>query len=77
MLAQLPSNMLITRVRPSVYLPAAAMVWSGVSAATAGCKSAGELWAVQIILGICEAPLFPGVSYFAFYCLLSKIMTLG
>jgi hypothetical protein len=26
MLAQLPSNMLITRVRPSIYLPAAAYI---------------------------------------------------
>lgn len=62
MLAQLPSNMLITRVKPSVYLPAAAFVWSAVSAATVGCTSAGGLWAVQFVLGIVEAPLFPGVS---------------
>ena len=62
MLAQLPSNMLITRVRPSIYLPAAAFIWSTISAMTALCKSAGALWGVQFILGIVEAPLFPGVS---------------
>lgn len=62
MLAQLPSNMLITRVRPAVYLPSAALLWSGISAATAGCTSSGGLFAVQFILGIIEAPLFPGVS---------------
>src|SRR5687768_13545147 len=61
MLAQLPSNMLITRVRPNIYLSAAALVWSAVSAATVGCTSAGSLWAVQFVLGIVEAPLFPGV----------------
>lgn len=60
-LAQLPSNMLMTRVRPNIYLPAAALVWSAVSAATVGCTSAGSLWAVQFVLGIVEAPLFPGV----------------
>jgi hypothetical protein len=63
MLAQLPSNMLITRVKPSVYLPAAAFLWSGISAATAACTSAGGLMAVQFVLGIVEAPLFPGVCY--------------
>ncbi|ETN45871.1 uncharacterized protein HMPREF1541_00052 [Cyphellophora europaea CBS 101466] len=63
MLAQLPSNMLITRVKPSVYLPAAAFVWSAVSAATVGCTSAGGLWAVQFVLGIVEAPLFPGAVF--------------
>ncbi|TDZ31635.1 MFS transporter prlL [Colletotrichum spinosum] len=63
MLAQLPSNMLITRVRPSVYLPACAIVWSGVSAATAGVTKPGELFAVQFILGVVEAPLFPGAVF--------------
>lgn len=61
MLAQLPSNMLITRVRPALYLPTCAILWSGVSAATAGVKTPGELFGVQFILGIIEAPLFPGV----------------
>ncbi|KAH8730610.1 MFS transporter [Phaeosphaeriaceae sp. PMI808] len=63
MLAQLPSNMLITRVRPAPYLPTCALLWSGVSAATAAVTSANELFAVQFVLGIIEAPLFPGVVY--------------
>jgi fucose permease len=69
MLSQLPSNMIITRVRPAIYLPTCAILWSGVSAATAGVTSAGELFAVQIVLGIIEAPLFPGVSC----CSLSRL----
>ncbi|KAF1929416.1 MFS general substrate transporter [Didymella exigua CBS 183.55] len=63
MLAQLPSNMLITRLRPQLYLPTCALLWSGVSAATAGVKSPGELFAVQFVLGIIEAPLFPGAVF--------------
>jgi hypothetical protein len=63
MVAQLPSNMLITRVRPSIYLPAAAFIWSAISALTVVCTSAGGLWGVQFVLGIVEAPLFPGVRF--------------
>ncbi|KAK2014194.1 MFS general substrate transporter [Colletotrichum eremochloae] len=63
MLAQLPSNMLITRVRPGLYLPTCAILWSGVSAATAAVTSPGQLFAVQFVLGIIEAPLFPGAVY--------------
>ncbi|KAL6355147.1 hypothetical protein LRP88_11395 [Fusarium phalaenopsidis] len=63
MVAQLPSNMLITRVRPSIYLPAAAFIWSAISALTVVCTSAGGLWAVQFVLGIVEAPLFPGAVF--------------
>lgn len=62
MLAQLPSNMLLTRVRPGIYLPVTAMVWSGVSAATAAASNASTLFVIRFLLGILEAPLFPGVS---------------
>lgn len=63
MLAQLPSNMLITRVPPNIFLPIAAFLWSGISAATAACTNAEGLWALQFILGITESPLFPGAVF--------------
>ena len=62
MLAQLPSNMLLTRVRPSIYLPVTCIVWSSVAIATAGVKNAQHLFVVRFFLGILEAPLFPGAS---------------
>lgn len=52
--------MIITKTRPSIYLCTAAIVWSGVAAATIGVKSAQALWAVRFLLGVVEAPLFPG-----------------
>lgn len=61
--AQLPSNMLITRIRPSWYLPSAAIAWSFVSACTALTTNFGSLVAVRFFLGIVEAPLFPGAVY--------------
>ncbi|GKT48613.1 putative transporter [Colletotrichum spaethianum] len=63
MIAQLPSNMLITRVRPSVYIPCCVLAWSCVSAATAAAKSFHSLIAIRIALGVVEAPFFPGVLY--------------
>lgn len=63
MLMQIPSNMILTRVRPSLYLPIWACVWSVVSAATASVNNFGQLISVRILLGIAEAPFFPGVFY--------------
>ncbi|KAF0318944.1 major facilitator superfamily transporter [Colletotrichum asianum] len=63
MIMQIPSNMLLTRVRPSLYLPFWACVWSAVSAATAGVQNFNQLLAVRCILGIAEVPFFPGVYY--------------
>lgn len=63
MLMQLPSNMILTRVRPSIYMPLWVTAWSVVSACTAAVHSFGGLVAVRFILGICEAPFFPGAYY--------------
>lgn len=62
MLGQLPSNMIIPYIRPGIYLPAMAILWSGVSAAIAGVKTYTGLLVVRVFLGLVEAPLFPGVS---------------
>jgi MFS family permease len=40
------------------------MVWSCVSAATAGVKNFSGLIAVRFFLGFVEAPFFPGVSIY-------------
>ncbi|KAF9869717.1 hypothetical protein CkaCkLH20_12760 [Colletotrichum karsti] len=56
-------NMILTRVRPSIYLPLWACVWSAVSAATASVDNFGHLLAVRCVLGVAEAPFFPGVFY--------------
>ena len=62
-LMQLPSNMILTKVRPSLYIPLWVCVWSVVSSATAGTHSFGGLIGVRLVLGVCEAPFFPGVFY--------------
>ncbi|KAH8729122.1 major facilitator superfamily domain-containing protein [Phaeosphaeriaceae sp. PMI808] len=66
-LGQIPSNMIIGKVRPSLYLCCMALVWSGVSAATCGVKNYSGLIAVRFFLGLVEAPLFPGVRITSFY----------
>lgn len=62
-LGQIPSNMIIGKVRPSSYLCLMAITWSGVSAATCGATNYQGLWAVRFFLGLVEAPLFPGAIY--------------
>ncbi|KAM7213837.1 phthalate transporter [Rhypophila decipiens] len=63
LLMQLPSNMLITRVRPSLYLTTAMMLWGGVSACNAATHKFTELIVVRFFLGFVEAPFFPGAIF--------------
>ncbi|KAG9254174.1 major facilitator superfamily domain-containing protein [Emericellopsis atlantica] len=71
MLMQIPSNMILTRVRPSLYLPVWACIWSVVSASTSAVHNFGQLIAVRCLLGIAEAPFFPGV-FFLLSCWYTK-----
>lgn len=57
------SNMLLTRTRPSMYIPAWTALWSIVSAATAGAGTYTHLIVIRFFLGIAEAPFFPGMSH--------------
>lgn len=61
---QIPSNLLLNKFgKPGIYLPSCMIVWGAISAATAGCKSAGGLYAVRFFLGFVEAAYFPGCKF--------------
>ncbi|KAF1831190.1 MFS general substrate transporter [Decorospora gaudefroyi] len=62
-LMQVPSNMLITRIRPGVYMSSWMFIWAIVSACTALVQSFGGLVAARFFLGITEAPFYPGATY--------------
>ncbi|KAL6808132.1 MFS general substrate transporter [Trichoderma camerunense] len=61
-LMQIPSNMLLTRVRPSVYLASWIVAWSN-AACTGLVRSYGALLACRFLLGFFEAPFYPGALY--------------
>ncbi|KAF1846059.1 putative pantothenate transporter [Cucurbitaria berberidis CBS 394.84] len=60
LLGQIPSNIILTRVKPSRYIPCAIFLWGGISLATAGVKNFTGLMVIRILLGLAESPFFPG-----------------
>ncbi|KAH7017008.1 major facilitator superfamily domain-containing protein [Ilyonectria destructans] len=62
-LGQIPSNMIITRVRPSWYMGGFMMAWAIVSALTAVVNNYVGIVLVRFFLGIVEAPYYPGALY--------------
>ncbi|PGH03702.1 hypothetical protein AJ79_07284 [Helicocarpus griseus UAMH5409] len=62
-LMQIPSNMLITRVSPSIYMSSWMVVWSIVSACTALVQSYSGMVVCRFLLGVTEAPFYPGATY--------------
>ncbi|KAM5347813.1 hypothetical protein ACJ41O_007637 [Fusarium nematophilum] len=62
-LGQIPSNMIITRVRPSWYMGGFMMAWAVVSALTAVVNNYTGIILTRFFLGIVEAPYYPGALY--------------
>ncbi|KAI8237118.1 hypothetical protein K4K54_001064 [Colletotrichum sp. SAR 10_86] len=62
-LGQIPSNMVLTRVRPSWYMGGFMMAWAVVSALTAVVHDYKGLVLTRFFLGVVEAPYYPGALY--------------
>lgn len=53
-LMQIPSNMLITRIKPGIYMSSWMLIWAVVSGCTALVQNFGGLVACRFFLGITE-----------------------
>ena len=60
---QTPSNLILSRFRPSIYLGLAAALWGVISAAQAGCQNYPGMVVARLFLGFAEAPTFPGCLF--------------
>lgn len=63
-LFEIPSNLIIARVRPSLYLCGLTVLFGGVAACMAATHNWGQLAAVRFCLGIAEAGFSPGVTFY-------------
>ncbi|CEI70413.1 hypothetical protein FVEN_g1081 [Fusarium venenatum] len=60
---QVPSNMLINRVKPSWYMAGFCLAWSIVSLVTFLAKDYASMIALRFFLGVTEAPFYPGALF--------------
>lgn len=61
---EVPSNMVLTRVRPSYYLSILCVLWGAIAAAMGAVQSWQQLAGVRFCLGIIEAGFSPGVAFY-------------
>lgn len=60
LLGQIPSNIVLTRVKPSRYLPTVMLIWGGISLCTAACHKFVDILMVRFFLGFAKSPFFAG-----------------
>ena len=59
-----PSNMLLSIFKPRLYLPTVVIIWGIVSGATGFVQNFAGLVALRFLVGVTEAPYFPGCIFF-------------
>ncbi|KPM41481.1 hypothetical protein AK830_g5064 [Neonectria ditissima] len=60
-LAEVPSNLVLKRIRPSRWQSRVMISWGIVTACTAAVQNLGGLYTVRFLLGLTEAGMFPGI----------------
>ncbi|KAK7679927.1 hypothetical protein QCA50_017087 [Cerrena zonata] len=61
---EIPSNILLNHVKPSALIVLAVILWGIVMTCTGLVQKYEDLLACRALLGIFEAPLFPGISFY-------------
>ncbi|KUJ13612.1 putative MFS transporter Liz1/Seo1 [Mollisia scopiformis] len=60
---EIPSNIILTRVRPSIWLPVLEIIWSVLTMCLAACKNTTQLYVLRFFIGLTEAGFYPGLNY--------------
>lgn len=60
---QIPSNIFLAQLRPSLYLPCCMAIWGIISCCTGVVQSASGLYATRCLLGVVEAAYYPGALF--------------
>jgi Na+/melibiose symporter-like transporter len=60
----IPSNMLLSIFKPRLYLPTVVIIWGVVSGATGFVQNHAGLVVLRFLVGVTEAPYFPGCELF-------------
>ena len=57
----IPSQYITTYVRPSVWIPAAEVIWAILTFCFAAVNNAKQIYAMRFLIGLAESPFYVGV----------------
>ncbi|KAK9464115.1 major facilitator superfamily domain-containing protein [Lipomyces oligophaga] len=58
-----PSQVIINRIRPSIWIPACELIWSFLVVLLALVTSAKQIYVIRLLLGLFESSSYPGFAY--------------
>ncbi|KAI7851961.1 major facilitator superfamily domain-containing protein [Circinella umbellata] len=63
LIMQIPSNMILSRFRPSRYLPLLELIWCILTLSMACVQSVNAIYLLRFLLGAFEAGFYPGIVF--------------
>lgn len=55
--------MILTRIRPSIWIPAMELTWSVLTILLSQCRTAEQIYALRFFIGLAESTFYPGMQY--------------
>ena len=62
-IGEVPSNILLTRFRPSLWIPTMEVLWSVLTMCLSRCTNAKQMYAIRFLVGLAESTFYPGMQY--------------
>ncbi|KAI0913280.1 MFS general substrate transporter [Ustulina deusta] len=62
-IGEIPSNLILTKVRPSIWIPSLEVLWSVLTILLAKCTTATQLYVLRFFIGLAESAFYPGMQY--------------
>ncbi|EYE99600.1 putative MFS transporter Liz1/Seo1 [Aspergillus ruber CBS 135680] len=62
-IGEIPSNMLLTRVRPRYWIPAMELLWTVLTFSLSRCNTPTQFYVLRFFVGLAESTFYPGMQY--------------
>ncbi|KAL2822478.1 major facilitator superfamily domain-containing protein [Aspergillus granulosus] len=62
-IGEIPSNMLLTRIRPRYWLPTMEVLWTVLTFCLSRCNTPTQFYVLRFFIGLAESTFYPGMQY--------------
>ncbi|KAL3460051.1 major facilitator superfamily domain-containing protein [Aspergillus heterothallicus] len=62
-IGEIPSNLLLTRIRPRYWLPAMEVIWTILTFSLSRCRTPTQIYILRFFIGLSESTFYPGMQY--------------
>ncbi|KAI3085427.1 hypothetical protein CBS147339_1677 [Penicillium roqueforti] len=62
-IGEIPSNILLTRIKPRYWIPAMELLWTVLTMSLSRCNTPTHFYVLRFFVGIAESTFYPGMQY--------------